>query len=386
MGYVFSEIWWLLLVALILGFLLGWLALWCRRRMVDGEAARAHAAEIARRDEDLGLFQKRVAQLEGSVSELDGARAKIAELEPQAALVTGLQAKVAALGSNSGDLTAARERIDKMEGELAWQRQAHSAALEEAVTESSGLRARIAELEAKGASAVPAPQAALDIAGGRSLLGSGLTADDLARVEGIGPAIAGLLGSAGITTWQQLADARIDRVQKVLDDAGPSYRVHDPGTWPMQASLLAAGRWADFSRLSEMLMAGREPAGRADGDAETIRGLRARIEELEGAAAPQALDLGAAKEVLGRPIKLDDLTVVEGIGPKIAGLCKEIGVSTWLGLSGTSPERLQQMLDDAGPRYRVHSPGTWPQQARLLAEGKWKEFQALTEQLSAGRE
>ncbi len=386
MGYVFSEIWWLLLVAMILGFLLGWLCLWCRRRMIDGDAAKAHAAEIARRDEDLGLFQARVAQLEGFVSELDGARAKIADLAPQAALVAGLQAKVAALGSNSGDLDAARERIDKLEGELAWQRQAHSAALEEAVTESTGLRARITDLEATGASAALVPPAALDMSAGRALLGSDLKADDLARVEGIGPAIAGLLGGAGIMTWQQLADSPTERVQKVLDDAGPSYRVHDPGTWPMQASLLAAGRWADFTRLTEMLDAGREPGGRAEADAETIRALRSQIGALERASVAAPLDLVEAKNVLGRAIKLDDLTVVEGIGPKIAGLCKEIGVSTWLGLSGTSIERLQEMLDDAGPRYRVHSPSTWPQQARLLAEGNWAEFQALTEHLTAGRE
>lgn len=286
MGYVFSEIWPLLLLALVIGFLLGWLALWCRRRMLDGAAASEHSADLARRDEDLGLYQARVAQLEGSVGELDSARARIAELEPQAALVAGLQAKVSDLGANSGELAQARERLEKLEGEHAWQRQAHSAALEEATAETTSLRARIAELEAER-TAAPA------------------------------------------------------------------------------AALVSAG---------------------SPGDAATIRGLRARIAELESPTEQKPLDLGAAKEVLGRAIRLDDLTVVEGIGPKIAGLCNEIGVRTWQGLAGTAPERLQQMLDDAGPRYRVHSPTTWPQQARLLAGGQWEEFRALCEQLTAGRE
>ncbi len=44
------------------------------------------------------------------------------------------------------------------------------------------------------------------------------------------------------------------------------------------------------------------------------------------------LDLDAARSTVGKRIRLDDLTVVEGIGPKIAELCSGIGIITWRGL------------------------------------------------------
>lgn len=101
-------------------------------------------------------------------------------------------------------------------------------------------------------------------------------------------------------------------------------------------------------------------------------------------AAPVELDLAAARSTLGKRVVLDDLTVVEGIGPKIAELCRGIGVTTWSELATTDVEMLQSMLDAAGSRFQMHRPGTWPQQAALLAEGRWAEFVELTDSLSGG--
>ncbi len=98
-----------------------------------------------------------------------------------------------------------------------------------------------------------------------------------------------------------------------------------------------------------------------------------------------ALDTAAAASVLGKKIKLDDLTVVEGIGPKIAELCSGIGVTTWRGLADADVADLQSMLDDAGSRFQMHKPASWPQQAALLATGKWAEFKELTASLSGGK-
>jgi predicted flap endonuclease-1-like 5' DNA nuclease len=88
-------------------------------------------------------------------------------------------------------------------------------------------------------------------------------------------------------------------------------------------------------------------------------------------------DVSGATKVLGRSVNLDDLTVVEGIGPKIASLLSDAGISTWRALSDAEPDRLRGVLQDAGPRYRVHDPGSWPRQAALLADGKWQEFKDL---------
>jgi predicted flap endonuclease-1-like 5' DNA nuclease len=100
---------------------------------------------------------------------------------------------------------------------------------------------------------------------------------------------------------------------------------------------------------------------------------------------PGDLDLDAAKSVIGRRIRLDDLKVVEGVGPKIAELCSGIGITTWRGLADADVADLQSMLADAGSRYQVHDPTTWPAQARCLADGRWADFVALTSGLSGSR-
>ncbi|MFK8164578.1 MAG: 50S ribosomal protein L27 [Lewinella sp.] len=88
----------------------------------------------------------------------------------------------------------------------------------------------------------------------------------------------------------------------------------------------------------------------------------------------------------GKKIKQDDLKVVEGIGPKIAGLLNDIGITTWRELADAPEEKVQQMLDDAGPRYRIHSPSTWAKQAALAADAKWAELEKLQDELDGGKE
>ncbi|MEO6571434.1 MAG: 50S ribosomal protein L27, partial [Ilumatobacteraceae bacterium] len=57
----------------------------------------------------------------------------------------------------------------------------------------------------------------------------------------------------------------------------------------------------------------------------------------------------------------------------------------WFDLSTTEVSLLRTMLADAGPRFKTQDPSTWPEQAALLAAGRWQEFVALTGELSGGR-
>ena len=101
--------------------------------------------------------------------------------------------------------------------------------------------------------------------------------------------------------------------------------------------------------------------------------------------APPAPDIAAAAAVLGREIELDDLRVVVGVGPAIESLCRRIGIRTWWDLATTETSLLRTMLTEARPGLAVDDTASWPLQARLLAEGRWAEFKALTEELAAGR-
>lgn len=126
---------------------------------------------------------------------------------------------------------------------------------------------------------------------------------------------------------------------------------------------------------------------------------RAELERLRSAAVAPEPDGGArpddggqhhpaddtAAAAVGPEVTPDDLTVIQGIGPKVAELCSGIGITTWNDLAATEVSLLRTMLHDAGPRFRTHDPSTWPQQARLLADGRWDEFRALSQELAEGR-
>lgn len=81
---------------------------------------------------------------------------------------------------------------------------------------------------------------------------------------------------------------------------------------------------------------------------------------------------------------LDDLQVIEGIGPKICGLLNADGIHTFEQLSRAPTAQLSGILERAGPRFKLANPATWPEQAALAAAGKWTEFKALTDSLSGG--
>lgn len=80
-----------------------------------------------------------------------------------------------------------------------------------------------------------------------------------------------------------------------------------------------------------------------------------------------------------------NLQKIEGIGPKIAGILNAHGIHTFADLAEAAVEELQKCLEEAGPRYRLANPETWPAQARLAADGKWLELDELQNKLKGGR-
>ena len=87
-----------------------------------------------------------------------------------------------------------------------------------------------------------------------------------------------------------------------------------------------------------------------------------------------AYDPAAAKAALGKNIKHNDLKLIEGIGPKIENLFHNHGVNTWLKLADLNVAECREVLMTGGDRYRLHDPASWPMQARMAAEGKWKDL------------
>jgi ribosomal protein L27 len=90
--------------------------------------------------------------------------------------------------------------------------------------------------------------------------GKGPKQDDLKIVEGIGPKIEQLLHDGGITTWLELSNAPVARIQEILDAAGPRYQMHNPATWGAQAKFADEGRFDELKEYQDMLTGGRDLA------------------------------------------------------------------------------------------------------------------------------
>jgi len=88
----------------------------------------------------------------------------------------------------------------------------------------------------------------------------------------------------------------------------------------------------------------------------------------------------------GKKVKQDDLKLVEGIGPKIEELMHAAGITTWAQLAAAPNETLEAILDEAGPRFRIHDPATWGKQAAMADAAQWEELEAYQDHLKGGKE
>ncbi len=98
---------------------------------------------------------------------------------------------------------------------------------------------------------------AIDIAAAKTAGIKVKGADDLVIVEGIGPKIADLLKTAGISDFAALAAAKPDAIRDILKKGGGRFATADPTTWPNQAALARDNKWADLKKLQDELDGGK---------------------------------------------------------------------------------------------------------------------------------
>lgn len=86
-------------------------------------------------------------------------------------------------------------------------------------------------------------------------------------------------------------------------------------------------------------------------------------------ASPEEASLGQPTQVTAEgPVTLtpgDDLTRIQGIGPKVAALLKSAGIHTFAELAEQDEASLRALLRKAG--LPMINPAAWPEQARQMA-------------------
>ena len=79
-------------------------------------------------------------------------------------------------------------------------------------------------------------------------------ADDLKKIEGIGPKIAETLVEAGIATFADLAKAKPAAISEIIAGVRGN---HVTDTWPAQAKLAADGKWDELKKWQDELDGGK---------------------------------------------------------------------------------------------------------------------------------
>jgi large subunit ribosomal protein L17 len=140
--------------------------------------------------------------------------------------------------------------------------------------------------------------------------------------------------------------------------------------------LLAAA--AEKATATTRTRRSRRGTTKAAGEAE-VNAPVAAAESVEPVAA-------ATESVESEPNAGDDLTIIEGVGPKIAELLVAAGITTFAQLADADDATVQQVLTEAGPQFNVHDATTWNEQAALARDGKMDELKALQDRLKGGKE
>ncbi|MCH8519851.1 MAG: hypothetical protein LAT82_03805 [Nanoarchaeota archaeon] len=104
---------------------------------------------------------------------------------------------------------------------------------------------------------------------------------------------------------------------------------------------------------------------------------------------PQKLSNSPAIKIIPKKEKkvskrIDNLTLIEGIGPVIEKVLSENGITTFKQISQTPAYKLKEILD--ANNLQQHSPKTWPKQAELAHNNKWDELRKWQDELLGGRE
>ena len=108
-----------------------------------------------------------------------------------------------------------------------------------------------AEPKVEAKAAAPKAEKAAPKAAAKKATGK---ADDLKKVEGIGPKIASTLVEAGISTFAELAKTDAAKISEIIAGVRGS---HVTDTWPAQAKLAADGKWDELKKWQDELDGGK---------------------------------------------------------------------------------------------------------------------------------
>ncbi|MEY4903825.1 MAG: hypothetical protein RLZZ292_1640 [Bacteroidota bacterium] len=393
-----------LLASFLLGLLAGWL-MW-RKRIEE------LTASLAQRDKDVLAFKAELVQKDNDIQQHQTDLANI-------------RTRAKGLHEEKGQIYASLQSCNEENARLTDVSKQYSLQVGQLNAANADLNAKLTDVLSTPVIAAPVAMAAMETTAatpdydipmeivtspeaiampGIAVADESLRRDDLQLIEGVGSGIEDLMNDAGIFTFHQLASAPESQIQAILEAGGPAYAIHNAGSWQNQARMAHNEQWSELRAYQESLKAEQaaeeeeiieEAIATVATEAAPIEIVEAptaivetptEIEETVDDEVPTAPPTDTQVAMAAVPIgQKDDLKIIEGIGPKIEEILNNAGVLTFRHLADAPVAKIQEILNAAGPRFRVHNPATWGEQAELACGWKWTELKTLQEKLTGGK-
>lgn len=211
--------------------------------------------------------------------------------------------------------------------------------------------------------------------------------DDLTAIVGIGPFLEKKLNEINVFTYEQIAHWDAATITQVTRDIQFFEGRIEKDNWIGQAQRLLEFKKTGIypPTVKEQSVApayaeSTEPLISADATPQPV------LPVLEIPAPPTPpVEPTFDEDDISSQLPGDDLSLIEGVGPKIAIILKKAGIHFFADLAKAEPEMLRNLLHEAGPIFKIQDPASWPSQARLAMNGEWEVLKDYQTQLRGGK-
>jgi predicted flap endonuclease-1-like 5' DNA nuclease len=85
-----------------------------------------------------------------------------------------------------------------------------------------------------------------------------------------------------------------------------------------------------------------------------------------GVSAEEEVLIVEVEDLAPEPVEPDDLTAIKGIGPKLAQVLNEAGITTFAGMAAMNTDAIQAIISESGVRAPTNIEA-WIEQAQILS-------------------
>ena len=130
-------------------------------------------------------------------------------------------------------------------------------------------------------------------------------------------------------------------------------------------------------KIADLEKQNRDGLARAEVAEERLRELDSSLIEKEQEVAALIARVNAMQ---------DDLSIIDGIGPKISAVLGLAGIKSFSQLASTDEDRIRDILEAENPNLlRLTDPSTWFEQARMAADGDWEALSSIQDKIKSAR-